>query len=540
MAAEQDVKITMSADTGKALKAWQEMQKGPAKFGQELEKTGKKGGRASQSMGTDLSKLMVKWAAFSQVINLAREAIVATAQEQKKLQQDMLQTNLDVDVAYKNLYVQAAITGPGKEQEKRRAQVERAAPAIAHRVGAGSAKPVLAAAKALISKGSFSLDEALFGGGAESVIKSMIATNAPMDKAEEIGEAIGSLIGAMGLEATTKSARRIGIAVSALFQTRPVEMSHLEGFASKGGIAEMLGDMTPEMYLSALATVMPTLTAEKATTQFANLLTISGAMTPEKQKLMETIGLDSKEMDFIGPGDNLQNFVRLHKEAYAKYGKAEWQRVASAVYNKDNLAALLALMKNEEQFEKNLEAVAAGEGDYESANAYFLNTITAQSNRVKLKHEKFQMSPEGKEAARMALRKEAVDKYIERQNLRTKDSGSWVEALKRKMIPMTAEFLSLIPGMTEEEALAWGAAVHINPFRENYRDYTAEAYDATAEHWPGKPDKHIPPWAEQQFGRDKLTVPPPSQPKETHVNVTIKNDADPAVEVEVDAILPGD
>ena len=259
MAAEQDVKITMSADTAKALKAWQAMQKGPAKFGEELEKTGKKGRRASQSMGTDLTKLALKYTALTQVISLARQMIVETAQAQKQLQEEFLITNLKLDAAYTKFYIHGGLTGNLTKDVKRREEIEKAMPGIAASAAYSSSVPALAAGTALMSQGGFSDKELIEGGALQELLKSFVATNAPQEKAGELAGAIGGFIGAMGMETNRESVERLGVIISALFQKRPLEMSQLEQFGMKSGIAQVMGHQIPEQYLATLATIMPTL-----------------------------------------------------------------------------------------------------------------------------------------------------------------------------------------------------------------------------------------------------------------------------------------
>jgi hypothetical protein len=451
MTAPADVKVTMTAEVAAALRAWQEMQKGPAKFGEELEKTGRKGGQAARSMGTDLDQLIGKWVSFQVVINLARQAIVGTAEAQRKMQSEFLRTQVTAEQAFTDMFIQMGPSFTGPENAARRQPRLDTVKAVAEARKIPSITPVAQAATQLVSM-AIPEEEVFEKGGLNEFIKLMNATNQRPEQFGRLARATGQLIGGAKAPKTAETIREVAIALSALFRDNPIEVNQLEQFASRSGGLTTLANIPLMQQVALFATLQAQgLGSELATTQLKNVARILSAPNETQRARIAKAGIDPEAVDFEGE-DFAQVFAEITK-ARKRLGPTEFKQFAVGVFG-ENIEAALSFVEAETQalFQKNRQRVERGEAGFESAVAFRERSLPARQNALALQKELDRLAEP--ELGERALRRQAVENRLERMAV---DDPSALQ-LPRAGIPGLTSAIEGV-GISEEAAREVASAI---------------------------------------------------------------------------------
>jgi len=225
-------------------------------------------------MGVGLDSLMMKWMKVTMAIGAAKMAIDTFRVSNRQLQQEKATESVTLDAAFRNLNLQAGLSGYGDEEARNRLK------ALVFNVSEKRATPNVAytaeAAKQLISIG-FPQKE-VEGGGLDLFVKFLQATTAQRPGVDpgQLARAMGSFITANEGEAglTTKNLRRTSVAVQTLFQNTPLETSDLQDLAKVSGQVKAFGHLSMEEQLALYSGLRGRLAPAEASTGFRNVVQI--------------------------------------------------------------------------------------------------------------------------------------------------------------------------------------------------------------------------------------------------------------------------
>ena len=313
--AQENVHIKVTADMAEAIRAWQEVQKGPKGLANELAAMGKKGKTATRGLTTDLAKMAAGWFSVQAGINLAKDALKFYIQANKEAAQQSRQATQTIDKSFRQFLVQAEI---GVNDKELAAKFKRLVGASA-KTAAVSFSESADVARSLKSTG-FSLDQ-IEGGALDVALQAINATNVTGKNAdpEQFTRSIVALLNSTGQEKTTANFRRAAIAVQSNFRGGNLEPQDLPALAESSSKLTNFANVPLNEQIALLTTLKETNTSgAKAATGLGNIAQILGTASENAavKKGLRQAGIDPEEVDF--EGEHIGQVLDLFAERLGK------------------------------------------------------------------------------------------------------------------------------------------------------------------------------------------------------------------------------
>ncbi len=292
--AREDVNIKVSANVAEAIRLWKAMEAGPQGMANELDQLGARGKKAAAGMGAEFDKIVGNWVGIAAAIAAAKKILDAFMQSQREHALRQAGASVGADQLSRELF---QLT-PGdralstiRNDMLQLAQTRRVAPmqskeAIAALLGAG-----------------YSYDQAVTGGGADAVLRTLAATNATGKDVDTKGlvDALTGHLSATGQEKTQENLLKAGMAVQGMFAATKLEIEDLQNLAPR---AKNIYDATglANEQIPILSQFKDVTTADVGATSFhtATLRLLGAKSNRRSSRAIDELGLKPEDVDFQG------------------------------------------------------------------------------------------------------------------------------------------------------------------------------------------------------------------------------------------------
>jgi len=340
MGVKDDVQITMSAKDAGMVAAWLEAKKGPEQMGEAMDKMGRKGKAANDSLGASMTAMVGKWTSIAGAIAIAQKALDFYMQSnQRAIQEGKLATQT-IDESFRRLMVQADLRSAGITQSQLKQSVIRSATAQAVPIPFANA-----AATQAISSG-FNAKDILQGGGLDSFLQFANATNSTDQDPAQLVKSIGLFLGSTGQDLTSANMRRTMVGVQRLFKGTNMQASALPFLAREGSQITDFGGLSGDDTLSIASVLLNSLGEEKAATAFRGTITDMAMLGKDQTKVqgLGRMGLKPTDVDMVG--ESFSQALERINSAANKLDPATRNIVMGQIFKTESLPGVMALMSD--------------------------------------------------------------------------------------------------------------------------------------------------------------------------------------------------
>lgn len=393
----EDILVRMMANTQEALRQWEIMKRGPEGLGDVLERTARRGKRASFDMTRQFEQMAARWVSIGAAVSAATRGIAAFRQEQARLRTERAENTVTLNEQFVGLFQQMGLTGRGQRgaRDQMRSQMFN----LSERYGLRDTGVAIAAAKQLKSIGFER--EAIQGGGLEDFLKLIIATTATGRDVDtgQIARAMGMFIEATGQGKTRRSIRQTGVAVSSLYENTPLELKDLEALAGESGAITQLGGTSWKKQLALYAGLRETKDPATAATAFRNFVLRLAAPTPAGAKALQGLGIEPGQVDFIG--EDLGAVIKLLNRKVQAAPAAARAPALREIFGQKTISGGLAIMQSISHYAQNLAAIEGGEPGFERSVAFATKGPAAEAHAANIRRQRVRTRPDAARSVRI-------------------------------------------------------------------------------------------------------------------------------------------
>lgn len=378
--AQENVNIKVTADMAEAIRAWQEVQKGPKGMANEMAAMGKKGKTATRGLTTDLAKMAAGWFSVQAGINLAKDALQFYITANKEAAQQSRTATREIDDNFRKLLVQAQL---GSNDKERAATLKKLVGGSA-KTAAVSFSDAANVARSLVSTG-FSLEQ-VEGGALDVALAAINATNVTGKNAdpEQFTRSIVSLLNSSGQEKTTANFRRAAIAIQSNFRSGNLEPQDLPALAESSSKLTNFANVPLNEQIALLTTLKETNTSgAKAATGLGNIAQILGTASENAavKKGLRQAGIDPEEVDF--EGEHIGQVLDLFADRLGKLTPEKRKGAVGQIFGRDTAGIFFDLIAGRQKFRK-FAALTKDEAGFNTAVGIATTGAAAAERRTEL------------------------------------------------------------------------------------------------------------------------------------------------------------
>jgi len=337
MPVEDSVKIKMTGEDAGAIAAWKEAAKGPEKVADAMEKMGRKGKAANDSLGASLEATFAKFATGAGMIGLAQKALEFYMETNRRFVQEGKEATKTIDESFRRFQIVADLRTSGMSASTAKASISKSA------IGASVPFNFASAAAGQATGSGFGTKDVLQRGGLDSLLQFAVASGTANEDPNEQVKSIALAMNAMGVELTPENMRKVLVAVQQQSKVGNMGASSLPLLAREASQIKNFGNMKWQDSIAVMSLLQDTLSPEKAASSFRG--TVSDLATlgndPKKVKALSRAGLKPGQVDL--QGETLPQVLDTLHGAMGKMSASEKILFLDTIIKQESMPGFMAL-----------------------------------------------------------------------------------------------------------------------------------------------------------------------------------------------------
>lgn len=198
---------------------------------------------------------------------------------------------------------------------------------------------------------------------------------------------MSTMINAWGKEGNVEDIEHLGTVARGAFKSTTMQGGDLRAFAKTAPVFAQM-DVSEEESLSRFAaTKEATGSAEETATAMKNYLLNLSDLTPERQRLLDELGVNASDVSVEKGGTKLGESIATMKAALSGKDEEDKNRITAALFGKESSAGISAMMAQEGRAQS-VQAEMTDREEFKEAAASFGGTELADRRRRGLRLQK--------------------------------------------------------------------------------------------------------------------------------------------------------